>query len=622
MLQRFKSIWTLFSTAGAMLHILWQAYPAGLLLTIALQILQGLFPLGTALITKFLFDALAQGIAMHGSLALSATVILLLILQVLLTVITQFVSPLDQYIGSEMARRLALFIQTRVYQKVAGFVGLAYFEDNELYNTITLTVNGAKTSPMQILRFLTTMIRGIVTIVSFLGVMLSFNPLLAGIVFLTVIPQFFLQFRLGKQRFGVTLSNSSKERLAFYFGQVMSGAVFAKEVRLFNLGDYFLRAFAQVTRIIQAAQRKQQQRELFWQAVCMTLSAIVGSSAFIFVFVQAFQGHLSFGDLSLYISAVSTIQGTLLGMVYASSQIIEHILYFRQYTSLLAMPQPLSIAAHPQLVPSLTQRIELRDVSFRYSEKHPWVLRHVNLRIPAGECLALVGLNGAGKTTLVKLLARLYDPTEGQVLWDGIDIREFDPLALRKHIAAIFQDFARYDLTVQENIGLGDAGRIEEMEAIHRAAHQSGIDEFIASLPQGYDTVLSRWLGEKKAGPGVDLSGGQWQKIGLARMFMRQADVLMLDEPTAALDAQSEHDLHQRFATLMAGRTSLMITHRFSTVRMASAIAVLEDGQITEYGMHNDLLAANGTYAHLYHMQAEHYQPDPQPVQSIPMLAD
>ena len=609
MFQRLRSLQTLFTTTGTMLHIIWQAYPTGLLLTLILQILQGLFPLGTALITKFLFDVLAQSIAMHGALALSGTVLLLLLLQTILTVVSQFVSPLDQYISAEMGRRLALFIQTRVYQKTAGFVGLAYFEDHELYNTITLAVNGARNSPMQMLRTLTTIVRGIVTIASFLGVMLSFNLLLAGIVFLTVIPQFLLQIRLGKQRFNVALGNSPRDRLAFYYGQVMSAVMFAKEVRLFNLGNYFLGAFRKITRTIQAAQRNQQRRELFWETTCMTLSAFVGGGTFIFVFVQAFQGHLSIGDVSLYTNAVTSVQGTLLGIVFASTQISEQILYFRQYTNLLAMPQPLPIATNPREVPTLAKAIELRDVSFRYSEQHPWVLHHVNLYIPAGRCLALVGLNGAGKTTLVKLLARLYDPTEGQVLWDGFDIREFDPLALREHIAAIFQDFTRYDLTIQENIGLGDVERIEDGKATCEAARQAGIDEFILGLPQGYETILSRWLGEKKTGPGIDLSGGQWQKIALARMFMRQADMLMLDEPTAALDVQSEHDLHQRFATLMDGRTSLMITHRFSTVRMADAIAVLKDGQIIEYGTHEELLALAGTYAYLYHMQAEYYQP-------------
>jgi ATP-binding cassette, subfamily B, bacterial len=458
-------------------------------------------------------------------------------------------------------------------------------------------------------------LRGIVTILSFLSVLLTFNLWLAGIVFATVLPQFVLQLRIGKQRFGMAFNNSPKDRLAFYYGQVMSGAAYAKEVRLFNLGTYFLKSFTRITQTIQMAQRQQQRRELSWQVACMGLSALVGSGAFIFVFLQAFRGAVSFGDVSLYTNAVSTIQGTLLGMVFASTQISEQILFFRQYTQLLAMPQPLPITSHPHPVPLLSNGIELRDVSFRYSEKHPWVLRHVNLHIPVGRCLALVGLNGAGKTTIVKLLARLYDPTEGQILWDGIDIHDFDPQALRQRIAAIFQDFTRYDLSVQENIGMGATEHIENLSAIEDAAQQAGIHELITHLPQGYQTALSRWLGEQQKKTGVDLSGGEWQKIALARMFLRHADMLMLDEPTAALDAQSEYDLHVRFAHLMAGQTSLMITHRFSTVRMADIIAVLENGHIIEHGTHLQLLSLHSTYARLYHMQAEQYQDELQTIQ-------
>ena len=250
--------------------------------------------------------------------------------------------------------------------------------------------------------------------------------------------------------------------------------------------------------------------------------------------------------------------------------------------------------------------IEVRNVSFRYSDEHAWVLRDVNLLIPAGRCTALVGLNGAGKTTLVKLLTRMYDPTEGEILWEGIDIREFDVERFRERIGAVFQDFTRYDLTAQENIGLGNVGEALDDDKVRQAAMRAGVSETIEGLPGGYGTVLSRWLTTEKAG--VDLSGGEWQKIALARMFMRESEMLILDEPTAALDAQAEYDLYNRFVELMGGRTSLLITHRFSTVRMADMVAVLEEGRITEVGTHEELIRVNKTYTKLYQMQAERYR--------------
>ena len=225
--------------------------------------------------------------------------------------------------------------------------------------------------------------------------------------------------------------------------------------------------------------------------------------------------------------------------------------------------------------------------------------------IPAGQCVALVGLNGAGKTTLVKLLARLYDPIRGQVLWDGIDIREFHPQELRERLAAIFQDFAHYDVTAQENIGLGNVDQIKNLDSIQRAAVKAGIDATIRGLPEGYGTVLSRWVGGSSTW--TDLSGGEWQKIALARMFMREADLLILDEPTAALDAEAECDLYDKFARPMAGRTSLLIPRMFSSVRMANMIAVLENGRVIECGSHEELLAQGKTYARLYRMQADRY---------------
>lgn len=272
----------------------------------------------------------------------------------------------------------------------------------------------------------------------------------------------------------------------------------------------------------------------------------------------------------------------------------------------MTLPPTLTTLEPKFSVPPLSLGIELKNVSFRYSEKHPWVLENVNLFFPKGKCLAVVGLNGAGKTTLVKLLARLYDPVEGQILWDGIDVRHFDIQEYRQCISAIFQDFARYDLTVRENIGLGNVSKIDDIELIEEAAKRVKIHDFIQNLDQNYQTILSRWLTEKATG--TDLSGGQWQKIANARMFMRKAEFLILDEPTAALDAKSEYEIFSDFYSLVRSHTSLIISHRFSTVRIADYIAVLENGKITGYGTHQELIVNNKTYGELYDLQSSHYK--------------
>jgi ATP-binding cassette subfamily B protein len=352
-------------------------------------------------------------------------------------------------------------------------------------------------------------------------------------------------------------------------------------------------------------ERNQQKYELRWKFFLNVLTSLVASGAFVIVAAEAFAGHLSLGDVTLYVNAVTSVQGGLGGIISSISGLNENALFYTYFTNLLALPQPLSLSESPHLVEKLGSGIELRHVSFRYSEEHPWVLRDVNLYIPAGQCLALVGLNGAGKTTLVKLLLRFYDPSEGQILWDGTNIREFEPAALRRRIGAVFQDFMRYDLTAQENIGLGDIKHVEDIRRVREAAAKASIHDKIEQLPQGYQTTISLMFGGE--GPSVDLSTGEWQKIATARMFMRESDLLILDEPTAALDAQAEHDTYNHFVELLAGRTSVLISHRFSTVRMADVIAVLENGKITEYGSHEQLLALAGTYAKLYTMQAEKY---------------
>lgn len=599
--------------------LLLRAQPWYVLALIVIQGAQGLTPLFTAWITKELFDLLARTVQQRHTAANTLPFFLLLLAAQAGTVlVSQVLAPPGQYFQNRLNLKLSTMIKTRAYQKIAGFVGLAYFEDPSFHDSIQIVTNNAQIGPQQLLSTSITLFESCITIGSFLGVLLAFQPVMALMILLAVLPQLYAQVRFSSQRFGLILTQTLKERLAAYYGQVLTWIDFAKEVRLFALGPYFLRKYVRTLEETTRTQVKQQTRELRWNALLAALAALVSGGMSLYVALQTFFGRLSLGDMALYLSAVSSLQTTLLGAILALTNMPESARFFRQYLSLLALPQPLLISPTPQPVEPLRTGIEFRQVSFRYSDQHPWILRHVDLFMPACQCLALVGLNGAGKTTLVKLLARFYDPTEGQILWDGVDIREFDPAELRQHLGAIFQDFAHYDLSVYENIGLGEVSQIEDPLRIEEAARKAGIHEHIEHLPLGYESILSRMLARPEES--VDFSGGEWQKLALARMFLRHAGLLVLDEPTASLDAQAEYELYQQFHQVMRGRTCLLITHRFSTVRMADHIAVLEHGQITEYGTHAELLARKDTYAKLYTMQAESYAEASSPLQTQPSL--
>lgn len=583
----------------------WQAQPVVFVSLTTLQIIQGITPVLTAWILKQIFDLLVDIFRDNSSAEFVQSLLPLLAIQAAITFFTQALGQANTYLNAEMGRKLHLKTQSIMYRRIADLDGLAYFENPEFHDTMRMATHGLYSGPSQILQIFTSAIRSLITLFSFLGVLFFLSPILALIVIVASLPQLIAQLKIGRQRFGLMHINTPKERKAGYLGQVLSSLNFAKEIRLFNLSDYFLNQFLDTTIEVQSTQRKQQLREIRWQLGLGILSSAVSSAAFIIVVLQAFEGRITLGDVTLYTSALASIQAAFSSIIFSIANLNESVLFFTRFKDLMALPPSLYVTQSPRPVPPLIYGIEFKNVSFRYSENHPWVLRDVELFLPRGKTLALVGLNGAGKTTLVKLLTRFYDPTEGQILWDGIDIREFDVKELRQRMGAIFQDFVRYDLTAQENIGLGNVEDIENLERIQQAATSVKVHDFIETLPQGYQTVLSRWLVED--GFGADLSGGEWQKIATARMFTRDVDFLLLDEPTAALDAESEYEIYRHFTTLVKDRTSLLISHRFSTVHIADLIAVLEDGSITEYGTHQQLLADAKTYAKLYNMQIEQY---------------
>jgi ATP-binding cassette subfamily B protein len=458
-----------------------------------------------------------------------------------------------------------------------------------------------------------------------------------AVLILASIPAFITEARLSNQSFRLNSWRAPESRRLNYLEWVLTRDTHVKEVKLFSLGRLILDRYRSLFDKFYREDRALALKRFVYGLTLTLLSLGAFYACYAFAARRAALGAISLGDLTLYVMVFRQGQGAFQSLLGALAGLYEDALFMSNLFSYLDLPTsgapaatavgqhaPPPTAARDRALPSdasagvpatsraattetaLTaarpQAIELRGVSFRYPGKEAWALRGLDLTIAPGEVIALCGDNGAGKSTLIHLLMRLYEPTEGEILYGGRPLREIDPDDLRRRIGTVFQDFVRYQFTVSENIGLGWVPALDDRARIQKAAADGGADAVIAGLSRGYDTMLGGYFEA-----GQELSVGQWQKIATARAFMRDAEVLILDEPTAALDAEAEHELWKRFKALAAGKTAILISHRMSTVRLAERIVVLRGGRIEEMGSHADLLAKNGRYAHLFRLQAAGY---------------
>lgn len=499
--------------------------------------------------------------------------------------------------------RLGHTINVDIIRKALS-LDLQYFEDAGFYDKLQNARREADFRALGIINGSYSVAQNLLTLLSFAVVLLAFNPLITLVLFGATIPAFVAQGKYSNLYFRLLTWRAPEFRRMQYLEHVLTVDNSVKEVKLFSLGEPLLKRYGDTFWTFFREDTDLARRRSLISLGWGLLANLSYYGAYAWIVFVTIAGTITLGGMTLYLALFRQSQGSFQSLFNNIARLYENGLFMDNLFTFLRLEPQMARAAHPVAVPEhLQQGLEFRGVSFRYPGRTDWALHDVNLMIAPGEKLALVGPNGAGKTTLIKLLTRLYDPTEGQILLDGVDLRDYEPEDLRRRIGVIFQDFVKYQLTARENIGFGQIDRLDDAPRIADAAQRGGADEVVAELPAGIETMLGRWFDS-----GHELSGGQWQKIALSRAFMRDGEVLVLDEPTAALDAEREYEIFQRFRELTEGKIAVLISHRFSTVRMADRIAVIENGRITELGSHTELLARGATYARLFEMQAEGYR--------------
>ena len=590
---------------------IWATSPALTLATLSLRLVRALLPVVMLYVGKLIIDEALRLVGLGEGLSgvrewwdsglLTPLLWLLAIefgLAVLSDVLGRLVSLFDQLLSELFTNATSVRLMEH-----AATLDLEDFEDCELQDRLD-RARRQTMGRMTLMSQLFGQAQDTVTIIAFAAGLILYAPWLILLLAVALVPAFLGEAHFNALNYSLNFSWTPERRELEYIRQTGASVETAKEVKIFGLHDFLIGRFRELSDKFYLANRGLAIRRAGWGSVLTALGTLGYYVAYAYIAWRTVRGEFTIGDLTFLAGSFRRLRQLLEGLLVGFSQVAGQALYLDDLFSFFEIEPEISSPAAPRPFPSPVREGFVFDgVGFRYPGAERWAVRDLSFTLQAGEVLALVGENGAGKTTLVKLLARLYDPDEGRILLDGHDLREYDLDVLRQNIGVIFQDFVRYHLTAAENIAVGQIEARHDRARIVEAARRSLADDVIAKLPKGYDQVIG-----KRFKNGVDLSGGEWQKVAIARAYMRDAQLLILDEPTAALDARSEFEVFQRFKELSAGKTAVLISHRFSSVRMADRILVLADGRVEAVGTHGELLAQRGRYAELFELQAAGYR--------------